>query len=397
MRNKSRSKKNLAARKPVRAVVALMLLRPDGEMVYCTIVGTVSERCKVNIRERILAAMYWNEPDQIPLTVYETILPRGVNERSLREKGVGLVYRPPAHQVEHREVEIMSREYWEAGRRLIRRTIRTPVGDVWQTLEPDTTGYEGNTWIKEHFIKEPEDYRVMEYYIKDAVYHDNYDFLRETIRRIGGDGLVYVRVAKSPIQEILYQMMGIERFSLHLYDHPYLIDSLHAVMLERYEELFELAAAAPVEILLLGDNITADMVGTDRFKKYLMPIYTRVKQHIAGTDKRLAVHMDGHLAALTNLIAETEIDIIEALTPPPMGDLSIEEARIAWPEKALWINFTSSMHIANPDSIETHTRQLLKEAGGKKGFAVGVTEDAPPEALERSLEIISKVIRGGPT
>jgi len=339
--------------------------------------------------------MYWNEPDQIPLTVYETILPRGATGRNLREKGVGLVCRPPAHQVEHREVEIISREYWEAGRRRIRRTILTPVGDVWQTLEPDTTGYERNTWIREHFIKEPEDYRVMEYYIKDGIYHDNYDSLRETIRRIGDDGLVYVRIAKSPIQEILYQMMGIERFGLHLYDHPHLIDSLHAAMLERYEELFELAAAAPVEILLLGDNITADMVGTERFKKYLMPIYRRAKQHIAGTDKRLAVHMDGRLAALTNLIAETEIDIIEALTPPPMGDLCIEKARIAWPEKALWINFTSSMHIASPESIETHTQQLVHEAGNTKGFAIGVTEDAPAKALERSLEIISKVITEG--
>jgi uroporphyrinogen-III decarboxylase len=271
--------------------------------------------------------------------------------------------------------------------------IRTPVGDVWQTLQPDTTGYEGNTWIIEHFIKEPEDYRVMEYYIRDAVFHDNYETLRELIRRVGGDGLVYVRVAKSPIQEILYQMMGIERFSLHLYDHPDLIDSLHAVMLERYEELFELAAGSPVEILLLGDNITSDMVSPDRYEKYLMPIYARAKHHISGTDKKLAVHMDGHLSTLKDLIAQSQIDIIEAFTPPPMGDLSLEQARAIWPGKALWINFTSSMHIASPESIASHTRQLLREAGDARGFAIGVTEDAPPEALEHSLETISRVIR----
>ena len=44
---------------------------------------------------------------------------------------------------------------------------------------------------------------------------------------------------------------------------------------------------------------------------------------------------------------------------------------------------------------EEVSQQLVHEAGSTKGFAIGVTEDAPPKALERSLEIISKVIRGG--
>jgi hypothetical protein len=75
-----------------------------------------------------------------------------------------------------------------------------------------------------------------------------------------------------------------------------------------------------------------------------------------------------------------------------MGDVSIKEAREIWPNKALWINFTSSLHIEAPEVIEAHTRQLLDEAGSKPGFAICVTEDAPVEALERSLGVISHVL-----
>jgi len=350
----------------------------------------------MTIRERILAALYWRETDTVPLTVYELILPRGMNERKLRDAGVGLVLRPPAHRVEHRRVEITSREYWERGRRTIRRTIHTPAGEIHQVLEPDEQAYayQHNTWIKEHFIKTPEDYRVMEFYIDDALYHDNYAFLRSERRRIGEDGLVYVRIAKSPIQEMIYQMIGIERFSLDLYDHPDLIESLHETMCRRYEELYEIAAGAPVEILLLGDNITADIVGKERFEKYLAPVYRRIKSWISGTEKRLGVHMDGRVAALKDEIARAEIDIIEALTPPPMGDLSVAEARKSWPDKALWLNFTSSMHIQSPQRIAAHTRELLEQAGGAGGFAIGVTEDAPAEALEQSLAAIADVLNG---
>ena len=51
----------------------------------------------MNIKERILATMNWQEPDQIPLTVYEWMLPRGLAGRILRESGVGLIKRMPAH------------------------------------------------------------------------------------------------------------------------------------------------------------------------------------------------------------------------------------------------------------------------------------------------------------
>ncbi|MBS1116926.1 MAG: Uroporphyrinogen decarboxylase, partial [candidate division NC10 bacterium] len=248
----------------------------------------------MDIKTRILTAMNWGEPDRIPLTVYDWMLPRGMVERQLREAGVGLIVRLPGHRVEHREVEIVSREYRENGRRLIRRTIRTPVGEVWQTLEPDPA-YETSNWIHEHFIKGPDDYRVLEFYYRDMVFRDNVPAFREAQRRVGTDGIVLLRIAKSPVQEMLYQMMGLERFAFDYQERRDLFDSLHAAMATRYEELYEFAAESPAEILQLGDNIYSDVVGRERFQRYLMPEYAKIMARIKGTGKLLAVHMDGNL------------------------------------------------------------------------------------------------------
>ena len=346
----------------------------------------------MTIKERILTAMTWGQPDQVPLTVYDWMLPRGTTERRLRETGIGLIVRLPGHRVTHRQVEIVSHEYQENSRKLIRRTIKTPVGDAWQTLEPDPA-YETSNWIHEHFIKEPDDYRVMEYYYRDMVFRDNFDAIREAERRVGGDGIVMLRIAKSPVQEMLYQMMGLERFAFDYHERRDLFDSLHATMLRRYEELYDFAAGSPVEILQLGDNITSDMVGKERFRNYLMPEYRKVMTRLQGTGKKLAVHMDGNLRSLQREIGEAEFDIVEAMTPPPMGDVSVKEAREGWPGKALWINFTSSIHIEPPEVIAEHTRSLVEEAGTSRGFAISVTEDAPVEALEKSLAVISRVLR----
>lgn len=84
----------------------------------------------MDIRERILAAMTWQEPDQVPFTIYDWMIPRGAAERELRRMGLGIIVRLPAHRVEHRTVRFASLEYWEAGRRMLRRTIETPVGQA---------------------------------------------------------------------------------------------------------------------------------------------------------------------------------------------------------------------------------------------------------------------------
>jgi hypothetical protein len=103
--------------------------------------------------------------------------------------------------------------------------------------------------------------------------------------------------------------------------------------------------------------------------------------------------MDGNLKSLLPEIAAARFDIVEAMTPPPMGDVSIAEARASWPDKALWINFTGSVFIEPPDRVAAHTRELLAEAGSTRGFGISITEDAPVEALERGLFVISRVLK----
>ena len=345
----------------------------------------------MDVRERILAAMTWQEPDQIPLTIYDWMIPRGAAERELREMGLGIIQRLPAHREEHRRVHFDSTEYWDQGRHMVRRTICTPVGEVSQVAQLEAAY--GSTWILEHYIKRPEDYGVMEFVYRNVIYHDNLRAIRESIKALGGDGLVMIRVAKGPIQEILYQMTGLERFAIDLYERRELIDSLYDVMARRLDELYDLAAEAPVEIVQSADNITADVVGMERFRRYCMPCYERHMRRLAGTGKRLAVHMDGRLRSLMGAIAETSFDIVEALTPPPTGDVTVKEARECWPNKALWLNFTSPVHLAPDKAIAAHTRQLIEEAGSKRGFAIGITEDVPAEHCVRSLRAIARAIR----
>ena len=56
--------------------------------------------------------------------------------------------------------------------------------------------------------------------------------------------------------------------------------------------------------------------------------------HAAG--KSLVVHTGGPRLRLLPLLAETGVDVVEGIAPPPQGDATLVEARAATPDLMLW-------------------------------------------------------------
>jgi len=57
----------------------------------------------------------------------------------------------------------------------------------------------------------------------------------------------------------------------------------------------------------------------------------------------------------------------------------VAEAHRLWPEKILWVNFPSSIHLGSIETIRAVTRQMLEEARPHRRFLLGITEDVPPD------------------
>ena len=84
---------------------------------------------KMTIRERILATVR-GEDSGVPLTIYMGLLPRGQDERELRELGLGLQVQMPVHVARHPHAEV-EKCYTRVGEETLVRTLyRTPVGEA---------------------------------------------------------------------------------------------------------------------------------------------------------------------------------------------------------------------------------------------------------------------------
>jgi hypothetical protein len=103
--------------------------------------------------------------------------------------------------------------------------------------------------------------------------------------------------------------------------------------------------------------------------------------------------MDGKLMALKDLIAKTDLDVIEAFTPPPMGDLSLEEARVLWRGKIISLNFPESLFLEGSNVVQKHILSLLREASPGDRFILSITEDIPSKYRETGLLAITSIWR----
>ena len=95
---------------------------------------------------------------------------------------------------------------------------------------------------------------------------------------------------------------------------------------------------------------------------------------------------------IADAIAKTELDYIEAFSPAPDTDMTVTQARKAWPDKVLWINFPSSVHIEDENQIVRTAESLIAEAGSLNGFMMGIMEDIPPDRWQKNMLLISQVL-----
>ncbi|MFH1968948.1 MAG: hypothetical protein ABIJ53_01375, partial [Verrucomicrobiota bacterium] len=72
----------------------------------------------------------------------------------------------------------------------------------------------------------------------------------------------------------------------------------------------------------------------------------------------------------------------------PDTDMTLGEARRAWPDKVIWMNYSSSMHLRPDAEVLQFTVDLLKQADSVDGLIMGITEDIPLDRWQASCTAI---------
>jgi len=337
-------------------------------------------------RERIMTATCKQQADKLPFFHYWRHCDFGWAERDCRNRGMGINWERPSYTMKMHGVDINETRSVISGETLIRKTYKTPVGSIYvdEKWAPGTGQWKAmrswqdiTAWQTDRLIKGPDDYKVLKYIVENTEYSPDYFPIEQATEWLGDEGVVIDYLPHSPMQMLMIDWVGSEkgRFFYHHADYPDLVEELYHAISKSREPLYEIAAKSPAPISRSGDNIDGFLVNPILFEKYFMPEYEKQAAVFHRHGKLLAVHMDGRLNILKDLINQTSIDIIEAFHPPPMGDLPLGEALSLWQDKVIWMGFPGSVYSLGPETTRQYTIDMLKEIGTGQRLTVAMSTE----------------------
>lgn len=336
-------------------------------------------------RRRVELALQKQRPDRVPFTVYECMIPQCAAERAMRNRGLCVVKRMGVFTTHRPNVIVHEEIYWDAGRQLIRTRYETPAGNL-ETLR-ESAGF--TAWQREYMLKSPADYKALLFLIKDEVYEPNYEAFAQAERDFGEDAICRTGFGLEPLQALISGgFMDTATFCMEWMDRRDEILVLYKALVDKRRQVYELVARSPAGHANYGGNVVPEIIGLETFEKYYVPHYEEAAEIMHRHGKLIGCHFDANCKLLAKAIAGTSLDYIEAFTPAPDTDMTLADARAAWPDKVLWLNFPSSVHLRANAEVEKTTLDLLDQAGGIEGLIVGITEDIPPHRWQESCKAI---------
>jgi len=139
--------------------------------------------------------------------------------------------------------------------------------------------------------------------------------------------VVYMPAGYSAIGQLLNYWMGVEATTYAAVDWPETMRETVELINESNLQLIDLLTESPAEIIVMGDNISADIQPPHFFREWSAPYYTEAVRRLHRAGKYVAVHIDGKLRGALAMVRETGADCSDATTPVPMGDLTPEDCR----------------------------------------------------------------------
>ncbi len=253
-------------------------------------------------------------------------------------------------------------------------------------------------WQQEYLVKQPEDYRILRRAFEDTRYTATAEFFQEAEMQVGGNGITlgvlgWTPLRRTPLLQVQIDFAGPERFALDLADEVPELMELLELLSELTLAKFREAVKTPARYIKLWENLAIETIGVRHYRQRIVPMYRRILEILSAAGKRLLVHYDGKLRPIVGDIAALAMDI-DSLTPPPEGDMSITDARAAWPDKFLWLHPPLGWFHEPPTVLAQRIGQMVRDAGPCR-YCLMISEDVPRRCEEQIPAVLKTLSNSG--
>ena len=272
-------------------------------------------------------------------------------------------------------------------------TWRTPLGSLSQVTQRGRTETEISAYTVEHMVKNIDDLRILEYILRARTVEFDWEAYRTADERLGDRAQPTIYLPRESLQGLFINYMGFENTIYALHDHPAEIEHILEVMKETDDPVYEVVAKSPIRIINFGDNLHAETIPPPLFKKYILPYYQTRSAQLHKAGKFTHAHWDGFVKTLLPFAKETGLDGLEALTPLPQGDVTLEEIKEALGDELILIDGIPTTHFLEQTSykeLEEFTHRVLDMFSPK--LILGISDEISPIGDIEKVRLVAELV-----
>ncbi len=290
---------------------------------------------------------------------------------------------------EGEDVEIASEDHGTH----VHITWQTPVGSLNQVTQRVRTETEVSAYTVEHMVKTIDDLRVLEYILRARKVEFDWETYDAANELLGNRAEPTIYLPRESLQGLIINYMGFEKTIYALHDHPIEIERFLEVMEETDDPVYDVVAQSPIRIINFGDNLHAETMPPPLFRKYILPYYQMRSDQLHEAGKYTHAHWDGYLRTLLPFASETGLDGLEALTPLPQGDVTLEEIKDALGDKLILIDGIPATHFLQQTSykeLEEFTLKVLDMFS--PNLILGISDEISPIGDIEKVRLVSRIV-----
>lgn len=270
--------------------------------------------------------------------------------------------------------------------------LETPIGSIERRRRWEQNTY---AWgISRWGVSSEADLRVLGCALGSRRYTSNWEQWQQWDSCVGDMGVVYLSAGYSAMGYLLNYWMGIENTMYASIDMPQILQETVTHINNNQLEMIDLLCQSPAQIIIMGDNFSSDIQPPHFFERWSKPYYAEAIRRLHDAGKHVAVHIDGKLQGALTMFREIGADCADAVTPPPLGDLTPAACREEAGDMVLSGGVSPELWLEQTplEVFDSFAEQWLALKSLSPRLIANAGDQVPPGALESRIERLRRIV-----
>lgn len=210
---------------------------------------------------------------------------------------------------------------------------------------------------------------------------------------MGDLGAPTIYMPRMSVQSLYIDKMGVENGVFAIYDWPDTTEAYFRALDGSHDRLIEVINDSPVNIVNLGENVHSGTLSPNLFLKYHLPACQHRCERLHAAGKFVSAHWDGDCGPLLQYAQETGLDGIEAITPKPQGDVTLEQIKTGLGDKMFLIDGIPAIYFDETFSTDVLcecTKKIIELFAPK--LVLGISDEISSSGDIERIRLVGEIV-----